>query len=1636
MTSEPNEPAPKSSPNPSVAPPSAMRPWLIRIGVALGVVLVGLVIAAPWIAESDRVRNYVVSSLNESLEGTFRAGRISTSWFGPTEVWNVAVSDPDGREVLSVEHAKISRGLWGLARSWQDLGDAEVKNARLTFQAGADGSLGFVRAFSPREAAPPSTAPYPAMRVKAALSGVSVKVVSADNAAYELTDIHGSAEMDTLSRYKADLTALTVGGAKIHVTADASGLLHKKEFLLFESKSHVAVTADGPVEAGPIFALLGVPGTQGKLRVDRLEAKIESHSADVRCIISVSQLRPAKSDVPAHPIDFQLSSILSGNVGDANGLCTGTVTLSGDPGKFDARVIYRRSPVPLDFSAAGLAEAFVSGDTRGLPDVLVEADGYLDLGAIGQAAPAFLGLQPDVTLSSGRLDVRKFQFFTREKISADGSNVEPPSADGAVEFKDLVATKSGAPVRIEPATFTFAMKIRPVKGLEVQRAELTSPFASVAAAGTREAFAAKFSFDLNRLYPPLRQVFDLGDFALAGTVSGELAAVRPNDGEIRVDRLSADAKSFLFKRGDRKLPIDAASIRTQGVIRLDKNRPVRWEVADASFDLDCSTVGRIAGWADVKTGGFHADVTLKRADLVGVVGKLKGLKFDVAPLARWGGRLEVPDLALDRKDDNSSFAATGTVTARDLTLDGGPIGVSEATVRVEQAVLGAGFDNLTVAVASVKSGIVAANVSDVRLAWGKQFTASGRGRVVAQLGAVLPIVARVSKSKAVPDLSGALDWTADEARVGPQEVALKSHGTIDDAALRTGERTERAPRIRFGEAARVVFKDGQFARIEVDCATFDAPGRLVGSAAGWAERAGAFQARTDFSAADLAFADAWLKAFGVEALGPYAGILSVTATASRGADGRILSDGSATAKNIRVDGRALGIEPVKLTWKGAALAAAYDSLSFKSAEVVSPAASATGSGVSAKWGKELGLSGELSVDADAGATLAALHALTNREMPGVTGKVKWAGTAKLAPARADGVSAFTLAGAGELQNAKVSVAGAPRDVGTGTFSETAELAFKGSDPVSLNVSKAALQFPGKLVGSATASYDFAKGGFDATVDVAQADVATAADWTAAFGVTILKRYAGTAKVAGSASCKSSKDPILSTGKAVVNDVRVDGKPLPNIPDVSVEWQKASLNLAAATKDFAADRIILITGPVSAQGDGLSGALGGAVRAKGKLVLTAELASAQPALMQLLEIQKLQPLDGKLLYTGTLSSDEKTTTLDGKLVITNLRVGTGATAFADPQVTLTTTASVDPAKATVTLAALSLQSSCVTLTAKGAIHQYKTDRSVDLTGDYAGTWEKILPVACQFYPGLKGLVSLTGNTGGPFALKGSLNSVSTTPPYLRPGLEGSAQLGWSTAQVTVLDYAFKFGPATLAATLKDGKVTLPPTPVATIPPENGKLRLAGTLDLSQPTPVLSIAGKQALVEGLKIDREFSAKMLNRFNPLFGGDAAGRATVSVQDLVLPLGEAEATKSMSGAGRVDLTELRVNAQGFFAEILQLLEIVPKGEFDVPATGADFTFKGGRITYRDFRVQVNPTTDLIFSGSAGLFDDKVDLVVSLPGGPAVLERMGLPKSLAASFGERRIEIPIKGTRSHPTLDVADFIRRATVGRFGDLFK
>ena len=238
-------------------------------------------------------------------------------------------------------------------------------------------------------------------------------------------------------------------------------------------------------------------------------------------------------------------------------------------------------------------------------------------------------------------------------------------------------------------------------------------------------------------------------------------------------------------------------------------------------------------------------------------------------------------------------------------------------------------------------------------------------------------------------------------------------------------------------------------------------------------------------------------------------------------------------------------------------------------------------------------------------------------------------------------------------------------------------------------------------------------------------------------------------------------------------------------------------------------------------------------------------------------------------------------------------------------------------------------------------------------------------------------------------------------------------------------------AVLRPQLASGELRLPRT---SIPAAEGKVRLAGALDLRSPEPVLRMPGNNKVLDGVKITPELGRELLSRINPIFYhlASADGAVNLIVNDLVFPLGET-ARQESAGEGRLELVDAKVEPSGIMRDLLALGGVATeRGLVTMRLRGADFVLHDGRVSYRDFVLIFPEQFDLTFSGSVGL-DDTLDLSVSMPVRAELLERLGV-RGTAARYAEQltgsRVDIPLVGTRQQPALDLLRIDKKALIER------
>jgi hypothetical protein len=134
---------PQPAPPPAPAPKKRKRrfPIWLRVIVGIFLFLVLLVIFAPTIASTGVVRSYVLSKVNDNLNGKVEISSWSLGWTGGVKATGVRVLDASGQPVVEVGEFSTGLSLIGAIRGNYVLGDVVVDGLNFNVKREADGEL-------------------------------------------------------------------------------------------------------------------------------------------------------------------------------------------------------------------------------------------------------------------------------------------------------------------------------------------------------------------------------------------------------------------------------------------------------------------------------------------------------------------------------------------------------------------------------------------------------------------------------------------------------------------------------------------------------------------------------------------------------------------------------------------------------------------------------------------------------------------------------------------------------------------------------------------------------------------------------------------------------------------------------------------------------------------------------------------------------------------------------------------------------------------------------------------------------------------------------------------------------------------------------------------------------------------------------------------------------------------------------------------------------------------------------------------------------------------------------------------------------------------------------------------------------
>ncbi|MFZ1936828.1 MAG: hypothetical protein WCB27_22375 [Thermoguttaceae bacterium] len=341
-------------------------------------------------------------------------------------------------------------------------------------------------------------------------------------------------------------------------------------------------------------------------------------------------------------------------------------------------------------------------------------------------------------------------------------------------------------------------------------------------------------------------------------------------------------------------------------------------------------------------------------------------------------------------------------------------------------------------------------------------------------------------------------------------------------------------------------------------------------------------------------------------------------------------------------------------------------------------------------------------------------------------------------------------------------------------------------------------------------------------------------------------------------------------------------------------------------------------------------------------------------------------------------------------------------FQEPLVSLAAKGDYDTKSQALQLSECTLTSSAMTAAAAGHVSPASGQENGQLEGKINYDMERLTGLLS---PCIGPNVSITGR---------GATSASYRGPFALDTGSAVATFRWDGAKM----FGFTLGPADLKATMANGVAQIEPLDVAA---GGGKICLAPRLRLT-PAPMEFSLPKGPLVQRVQISPEMCGSLLQYAAPVLAGvtTAQGTFSIDLDDCRIPLGD---LNKANVTGRFTIHSMAVGPGKMTHELATFLNRETpaqlRNESIVP-----FVVVNGRVYHKDLELMF-PDITIRSSGSIGLKDDSMDIVVQMPVPPKWQAGNGV---VANAVRNQTISVPLRGTLAKPALDqkaLADLTRQ-----------
>jgi translocation and assembly module TamB len=492
--------------------------WWIG-GSVVGVLLV--LWAVPFLVAHSPLRNSILRSMADGLQGEITSGGASFGWFSPVELYDVEVTDDEGDRVLSVPTVVSGHTFRELIWGADDLGHFRAEQPQL-YVVLTDRGSNIERVFAHWLETPDGLS-CPKVNVEVTDADVTI-IETATDKKWKLEDV---AAVVNLSRnWSAPM--------KVQASAMLPGAKGASPISL-----EGAVTRDGdsdsPTTAGRIL-LRG-----DALPLELAEALAQRHapglllsgslSANLTCEWAVRAGTP-----PQVLIDGDLAAenlVVSGPQLGNDRLALKSVKLPCRVTRDGDKLLIERLSITCDVGTGNLVGPVNLAIDQPMTTALMgalwqeayELEAHVDLARLAALLPATLRIREGTRVTAGQLNVD-----LKHKVAANST-----SWTGQAEMTNISAVNQGRSITWQkPVTVTIAAR-NGADGPNIDQLLWKSGFLELEASGTMDAMTTSSVFSLKELAEQLGQFVDLGGFELAGEGWSHLSWTRDQAGQFNVD---------------------------------------------------------------------------------------------------------------------------------------------------------------------------------------------------------------------------------------------------------------------------------------------------------------------------------------------------------------------------------------------------------------------------------------------------------------------------------------------------------------------------------------------------------------------------------------------------------------------------------------------------------------------------------------------------------------------------------------------------------------------------------------------------------------------------------------------------------------------------------------------------------------------------------------------------------------------------------------------------------------------------------------------------------------------------------------------------------------------------------------------